>query len=587
MLTSFMGAWLAIVCAGVAAVVIIMGIVGSAVSGSMETVEKNSVMRVSLDGTIVERESMSELNLMTLLNKDFSQVQSVETLTAAIRAAASDDRVKCIYLDCGFVQAAPASLNAVRGALTEFRKSGKKIYAYADQLTQGAYFVASAADEISLNPAGEVMLNGLGGQSLFFKGLFDKVGVQFQAVRVGKGKAAVEPYTQDTMSSVARQQNMQLIDTLWLQIRRQIAADRKDVTPAKIDTLINRDFISAKPAQYALAQKIVDKLEYRHAFEDRIAKAAGQEDGLEKEVSASAMAMYDDKFSANTNAGNQIAVLYACGAIDDMMGGGGIDSEVLTEQILDLADDDNVKALVLRVNSPGGSAFGSEQMWEALETFKKTGKKFVVSMGDYAASGGYYISCGADRIFADEYTVTGSIGIFGLIPNCKGLLDMAGVNVETVATNPAGVYGTGLTPLDEQQLAAMQSMVENGYELFVSRVAAGRKMTAEKVKTIADGRPLSAVVAKDFGLVDQLGSLGDAIDWASRAGKIENPELVAYPQVEMNFMAFMGNMQNSLLMKLINTDNPKQAVQDILSAVQVEYGSGKVMASMPPFRVGF
>ena len=299
------------------------------------------------------------------------------------------------------MSASPASLHAIRNALLEFKTSKKKIYAYADVMTQGAYFVASVADEISLNPAGNFNLRGLGGQSLFYKGLFDKVGVSFQAVRVGKGKAAVEPYTADTMSQVARAQNIALLDTLWIQMRREIASSRNAVTPALIDTLIDRDYISSKPASFAVSNKLVDKLEYRHVFEDRIAKLAKQDDGLENVVTPSALVAASATMSENVGASNQIAVLYASGGIDDFMGSGGISSPDMVDQILELSKNDDVKALVLRVNSPGGSAFGSEQMWEALETFKKTGKTFVVSMGDYAASGGYYISCGADRIFAD------------------------------------------------------------------------------------------------------------------------------------------------------------------------------------------
>ena len=585
LLSSFMGAWIAIVLSGVVAVIIIFSLVGGVVGGSVESVKDGCILRIGLDGEIVERDMSSQIDVMSLLKKDFNTPQSVSTLVTAINEAATDNRVKSIYLDCGYLSASPASLHAIRNALLEFKTSKKKIYAYADVMTQGAYFVASVADEISLNPAGNFNLRGLGGQSLFYKGLFDKVGVSFQAVRVGKGKAAVEPYTADTMSQVARAQNIALLDTLWIQMRREIASSRNAVTPALIDTLIDRDYISSKPASFAVSNKLVDKLEYRHVFEDRIAKLAKQDDGLENVVTPSALAAASATMSENVGASNQIAVLYASGGIDDFMGSGGISSPDMVDQILELSKNDDVKALVLRVNSPGGSAFGSEQMWEALETFKKTGKTFVVSMGDYAASGGYYISCGADRIFADPFTITGSIGIFGLIPNIKGLVDKIGLSVQTVATNPNGLYPAVFTPMDEQQLAAMQAMVEDGYNLFVKRVAEGRKLPVAKVKEVADGRPLSAVVARGHGLVDDLGSLQNAIDWAKKKAKVERENVVIYPKPDMNFVKLMGSINKSVLFKLLSADDPAALGEEAVFVLQNMFDRDMVMARMYPFEV--
>ena len=268
-----------------------------------------------------------------------------------------------------------------------------------------------------------------------------------------------------------------------------------------------------------------------------------------------------------------------------LMGSGGISSPDMVDQILELSKNDDVKALVLRVNSPGGSAFGSEQMWEALETFKKTGKTFVVSMGDYAASGGYYISCGADRIFADPFTITGSIGIFGLIPNIKGLVDKIGLSVQTVATNPNGLYPAVFTPMDEQQLAAMQAMVEDGYNLFVKRVAEGRKLPVAKVKEVADGRPLSAVVARGHGLVDDLGSLQNAIDWAKKKAKVERENVVIYPKPDMNFVKLMGSINESVLFKLLSADDPAALGEEAVFVLQNMFDRDMVMARMYPFEV--
>lgn len=541
-LSSFVGAWIAIVLAGLVAVLVAVAIISNVSVGSAVVVEDKSVLKIDLNGLMTERDDPSSISLASLMTEDLSVPASLETTLTAIKEAKTNEQIKAIYLDCGQIAAAPATLQALRAALADFKTSKKKIYAYADNYSQGAYYVATVANEIVLNPVGGVSFRGMGGKTLFYKSLFDKIGLSFQAVRVGKGKAAIEPYTQDTMSVVARAQTQQMLDTIWLQIRKDIAASRAAITPAQFDTLINRDYVSMKPADYLLKAKIVDKLEYRHAFEERIAKAVGQEKKLEKTVSPVQLAQFAPKHNAAEE--NQVAVLYACGGIDDVMGASGINSYTLTEQILEMKDDENVKALVLRVNSPGGSAFGSEQIWEALETFKKSGKPFVVSMGDYAASGGYYISCGADRIFANPMCITGSIGIFGLIPNVSGLMDKLGVNDVTVATNPAGQFPNLYDPLDERQLQSMQEMVEDGYELFVKRCADGRHVSADKIKEIADGRPLPALMAKGYGLVDELGGLDDAVKYAAKQAKLKDYNVVSYPEITVSVLQMIRDMQD-------------------------------------------
>lgn len=542
-LSSFVGAWVAIVVAGVVAVLLVVAIVSKLMGGGFEDIKDNSVLELKLSGTIVERDDESSISVFSLMAEDFGNTLSLETALKAIEEAKTNDKIKAIYLDCGPLSAAPATLESLRAALIDFKSTGKKVYAYADYMTQGAYYVASVANEISLNPAGGVSFSGLGGQTLFYKNFFDKIGLQFQAVRVGKGKAAIEPYTADTMSNVAREQNMTLISTLWGQIRHDISKSREAVSPELMDSLINVEYISQKPAQYVLDNKIVDRLEYRHTFEERLAKAVGQGDKLENRVSPMQLASVAATTSAEDE--NQVAVLYACGGIDDMMGGGGINSEKLVSDILSLKEDDNVKALVLRVNSPGGSAFGSEQIWEALATFKKSGKPFIVSMGDYAASGGYYISAGADRIFANPLCVTGSIGIFGLIPNIQGLMDKLGVNPVTVATNPAGQFPNLFNALDEKQYAAMQEMVENGYALFVKRCAEGRDISEDKIKEIADGRPLPAALALKYGLVDELGNLDAAVKYAAKKAKLsDNYSVVTYPATDMTIAQLMAGFKS-------------------------------------------
>lgn len=588
-LSSFVGAWVAIVLASIAVVIIAIALFSNLLGGSAVQLGKNSVLEIKLSGVMVERDNGTDISLLTLLTQDLSLPVSLQSTVDAIHEAKTNDNIKAIYLNCGEIAAAPATLQALRAALLDFKTSNKKIYAYADNMGQGAYYVASVADEISLNPVGSVSFSGLGGQTLFYKNLFDKIGLEFQAVRVGKGKAAIEPYTQDTMSVVARQQSMQMLDTLWAGIKHEIAGARPVMTSEFIDTLINRDYISMKSAQYVHKTKIVDRLEYRHQFEERLAKAVGQENGkLEERITPAQLAVYIPVNQPSSD--NQVAVVYACGTIDDMMGGGGINSTTLVPQILDLAEDENVKALVLRVNSPGGSAFGSEQIWEALQTFKQKGKPFVVSMGDYAASGGYYISCGADRIFANPLCITGSIGIFGLIPNVDSLMNKIGVNAEMVATNPAGLYPTFFNPLTDKQLQAMQQMVNNGYELFVTRCAEGRKMDVNKLKQIADGRPLPASMALSFGLVDELGGLEQAIAYAAKQAKMDDYNIVNYPQTEISILSMLGSMQESAscisdAFKLFSSPDPMVYADKVNNFVNSLLQVNMIRAEAPAYRI--
>lgn len=549
-LSSFMGAWLAIVMSGLCLVLVIFGIAAIAMGGRV-TIEKDSVLKIDLRGELVERFDASTLGVMEIIQGAGDNVQSVETIVAALREAKDNKNVKAVYLDCGQLASAPASADAVREALVDFKSSGKKVYAYADQYSQSAYFIATAADEICVNPVGSVDLHGLGGESLFYKDLFDKIGVEFQVVRVGEGKSAVEPYTQNAMSDYARSQTMELLDTIWGGLSSTISTSR-GLTAAAVDSMIDNELPAIQTGTYALEHKLADKTAYRREFEAELAKRVGVDVENLKYVSPQTLAMTSGAESFGEGGDKEIAVVYACGGIDDMMGGGGINSRDLVKQITELGNDDDVKGMVLRVNSPGGSAFGSEQIWEAIEWFKKKGKPVAVSMGDYAASGGYYISCGAGRIFADRLTITGSIGIFGLIPNVKGLLDKIGVNPEMVATNPNAQLFTLMQPLDTMQMKSMQNMVQQGYDLFVKRCADGRHTTVENIKKIADGRPIAATVALRYGLIDQIGSLRDAVKWTALQAKLGDKYSVGvYPGQETNIFAQMYYSGNSCIRGLL------------------------------------
>ena len=549
-LSSFVGAWVAILLLGAVVTMVVLGIAGSMVTGSETvSVKSRSVLELKLEGAIMERETADAPNPMQLMQGDFEQPQSLDAIVEALRIAAENKNIAALYLNCGAVSASPATLNAIREALLEFKKSGKKIYAYGDALFTGSYFVASVADRIYLNPAGELSMRGLGSTSLYFKNLLDKLGVTFQVVKVGSFKSAVEPYIMDEMSQPARAQLDTMFNNMWGFIREKISESRKGVTPALIDSLVSLRNITFAPASLAVESGLVDSLLYGREISDRLAQLVGVEKEKLNKVSPSIL-LGQTPWASSYTSKNQVAVLYACGDIAD-----GNDKQINFEKlvpvIVRLAENENVKGMVLRVNSPGGSVFGSDQIGEALDYFMKKGKPLAVSMGDYAASGGYWISCCADKIFADPMTVTGSIGIYGLIPEFAGTLSKIGVSPQTVSTNPSADFPSGMKPMDERQLGVMQQYVDRGYDRFVSRVAKGRKMSKERVKAIAEGRVWDGIMARRIGLVDSLGGLDKAVDWtAGKAGISDRYEVAAYPQVEPNFwtiVAKQGGFGTSLI----------------------------------------
>ena len=426
-------------------------------------------------------------------------------------------------------------------------------------------------------------LQGMSSSNFYMKGLLDKLGVQFQVVKVGTYKSAVEPYILDNMSDPARAQMDTLLGAMWGYIRSQIAESRHGLTPESIDSLVSKDFIAFSKASYALKAGLVDSLVYEREMNKRLSEISGREADKLNFVSPRTL-VSKTPWSTAYNSKNQIAVLYACGEIAD-----GNDNQINYEQlvpvIVRLADDEKVKGLVLRVNSPGGSVYGSTQIGEALDYFQSKGKPLAVSMGDYAASGGYWISANADKIFADPLTITGSIGIFGLLPNFKGTLDKLGVNVATVSTNPAAAFPSGFKPLDERQLAVMQKYVDQGYDDFTSRVAKGRKMKKEQVLRIAEGRVWAAPTALRIGLVDSLAYLGNAIEWtASKAGVSDNYDVAAYPRVEPTIwnMIQLGSMSMADLKHAVDARDEEKLKIYLLRRI---LSRKPVQARMPEFKI--
>ncbi len=582
-LSSFVGAWIAIILFGIVGVVVAVGLVAR-VQGSdaTQSIKKHSILTLDLNGTIVESETPTSLDYTSLVSGSIEKPQTLNVIVEGLKEGAVNSDIDALYLKCGVAAASPATFNAIRDAVAEFRKSGKKVYAYGDAYTLGTYYVASAADKIYLNPYGQLAIQGLGSTSMYLKGLFDKLGIQFQVVKVGTFKSAVEPYITSDMSQPARAQLDTLFGAMWGYMKDGICDNRKKLSSEKIDSLVNNGLVFSS-ANEAVKNGLVDDAVYERTMDERLAKFIGVEKKKLNFVSVSTL-VGQVPWTDAYNSKNRIAVLYATGEIVDGAST-GINYQKLVPIITQLADDDNVKGLVLRVNSPGGSAFGSDQIGEALDYFQSKKKPLAVSMGDYAASGGYWISCCADKIYADPLTITGSIGIFGLIPNAKGLADKLGVNPQSVSTNPAANFPTMYEPMDERQLGIMQRYVENGYDRFVKRVAKGRKMSENKVRLIAEGRVWNAIKAKEIGLVDSLGSLGDAIEWtAGKADVLKKYEIAVYPVFEPSFWDMLpaGEIEMAKLMKgSKSVDLTEVGINFIEKVIR----RNQVQARMPEFNV--
>lgn len=533
LLSSFMGAWIALVLFGVVAVMVIVAMVArvGASGGEVPSVKKHSVMVIDLKGSIIENDVPMDFDPLDYIQGgDLEKPTTLVSLIAGIREGARNKDIDALYLKCGGVSAGLTTLQSLRGELEAFRKSGKKIYAYSDSYTQGDYYVASVADSIFLNAGGTVNLHGLGGTALYFKDLFDKLGVTFQVFKVGTFKSAVEPYILNKMSEPARAQLDTLYTNLWTEVVSAIAKSRK-LKPENVSRIASTGFAFAQDASWAVKSRLADKIVYQREMDDIIGRIV---DKKGKDVNYVDVAMLAQKADWGTdyNSKKQIAVLFASGEIAESEKA-GIYCEKLVPEIVKLAEDDNVKGLVMRVNSPGGSVFGSEQIAEALQYFKSKGKPFAVSMGDYAASGGYWISADADRIFAMPSTITGSIGIFGLVPDLSGLASKLGVSPQLVYTDPEGNFPDPIVPMTEAQKAAMQKSIEHGYDRFVARVAKGRKIKEARVRQIAEGRVWDGKTALKLGLVDRLGTLDDAIEWvAGKCGIKGNHGVALYPAYE-------------------------------------------------------
>ena len=559
---------------------IISGIVSISMLGAIAsmgsaktTLQDNSVLRINLTGSLTERVNEESLEYLLAQANNQPTPIGLNDLRSSIKKATDVDEIKAIYLNCGSLAASPASAQELRTLLENFQtESGKPIYAYGDNYSQAAYWIASVADTLILNPQGTIGLVGMATQIPFFHEALDKLGVKMEIFKVGTFKSAVEPYILDEISEPNRLQNEKMLNGIWSEMLADITASRA-ISAENINQIVDKGLVF-REVNDIVALGFVDSAMYRNEMTTFLKEQFGED---YKMVSLKEMTSVSstEKFSMN-----KVAVLYATGEIDS-----GSESEMNSEDIVKelnrLASDDNVKAVVLRVNSPGGSAFGSEQMWFAAKQLRAK-KPLIVSMSDYAASGGYYMSCIADTIVAQPTTLTGSIGIFGMFPNFAGVADKIGVNFSTVKTNEIADLGNTMRPMTDSERIILQNYINRGYELFISRCAEGRNTSNDEIKLVAEGRVWTGIDAISLNLVDVLGGLNEAINIAAvKADLTDNYTIAEYPKQKDALTQILedltGESFTSILLKSKLTNSQLSILNSQLSTLNTQ----GVQAIMP------
>jgi protease-4 len=550
----------------------LMGVMfGNMFSTPATVLEDNTIYRIDMQGTVVEQ--AAEPNpfgamMGDMMGQNMAEEVGLDDLLNNIALAKNSDKVKGIYLKGGAFNIAPASAKALRDALLDFKQSGKFVIAYADSYTQTNYYIASVADKIYLNAVGLVAWDGLSAQKMYYTRLFEKLGIEMQILKVGTFKSAVEPYFRTSMSEADRTQVEQYLGGIWEELKEAVAQSRS-ISVEQLNQYAD-ECMSLQPQHKYVDYGFVDTLLYVQDMDSLLRVYAGTKDY--KIQSHSKMSGVErDPIDAD----NKVAVIYADGGIVDE-GTDGIVEDKMLKVIRKIHKDDDIKAVVLRVNSPGGSADASEQIWHAIETLKAKGLPVVVSMGDYAASGGYYISCGANYIYAEPTTLTGSIGIFGTVPNLSKLRENIGLDIDGVNTNKYSALTTnamykGMNPAE---YALMQSMVERGYELFTSRCAQGRGLSQDSIKTIGEGRVWLGKDALKLGLVDELGNLNNAIQKAVELAGIGAYAIAYYPEkkdpIEELLMMFDETTPEERLMLTVREFASKPRIMALMPQVTIQ-----------------
>lgn len=530
-------------------------LMGDMLSPSAVTLKDKTVYRLELKGILVEQ-AQEENPFADLMGQmpyygNYANLNTVglDEILSNIRLAKNDDKILGIWLDGGLLAMAPASAKTIRDALLDFKTSGKWIVASAANYAQTNYYIASVADRICLDPTGQVQWNGLTAQKMYYTRAMEKLGVEMQILKVGTFKSAVEPFFRTSMSEADRLQTEQYLAGIWDEYKTAVGASRK-LTPEQLSALADR-YMGLQEADEQLKAGLVDTLVYGQDMDSLIRIFAGTKDYTTLNTGKLALVKRPE-----SKAKDKVAVLYLEGEISDESGDGIVGKNVI-KTLKKIRKDKSIKALVLRVNSPGGSADASEQIWRAVQKIKADSIPVVVSMGDYAASGGYYISCGADYIFAEPTTITGSIGIFGTVPNVNKLRDKVGLDIDGVKTNQHSDLEANMLykGMNAEEHALMQTMVERGYDLFTRRCAEGRHMSQDAIKAIGEGRVWLGTKGVEIGIVDELGNIDNAIAMAVELAELESYQLTYFPEkqdpfAEMLKMFDKTTDEEKLLLKL-------------------------------------
>ena len=568
---------LGIVLAGIIFTIIgIVSLVGMVASSDTETkIQENSILYLNLEGLLSER--VEENPIMDLMGEKFASY-GLDDILSSIQKAKDNENIKGIYLQPSVFIAEYPSLEEIRKALSDFKESGKFIVAYADQYTQEMYYLASVADKIIVNPQGSIALHGLASQTMFYTDLMKKLGIEMQIFKVGTYKAAVEPFIATEMSDANREQISVYITSIWERILEDISAAR-NISMEKLNQYAD-NMMDLKMAEEYVACGLADTLMYKDGVLDYLKTMIG----CEKDENLRTLSIEDMKNVKRNipldKSGNIIAVYYAFGEIDATISADeGINPEKVINDLRKIREDESIKALVFRVNSPGGSAYGSEQIWREIVLMREK-KPVIVSMGDYAASGGYYISCAADYIVANPTTLTGSIGIFGMFPNFDGLLnDKLGLHFDIVKTNQFADLGSRNRPFNEGEKEILQNYINNGYELFVKRCADGRGMSTEAIKKIAEGRVWTGAAAKELGLVDELGGLDKALEIAAQKAEVDSYSVINFPSSENPILSLLNQSKEDYIQGQLS--NTMGEYYDYIKFIQNMKDKDHIQARMP------
>ncbi|WP_315315616.1 signal peptide peptidase SppA [Prevotella pallens] len=547
---TFVGIFLFVLVTLLLGFVCIFGMVLS--SESTTEIENNSVLVINLSGPLSER---SDKNIMAEFIGNVASGVSLEDVLSGIEKAKTNKNIKGIYIEAGaFAPNSYASLQEIREALIDFKKSHKWIVAYGDSYTQSSYYLASVANDVYLNPQGMLDWHGLSSQRIYLKDMLAKFGVKMQVSKVGTYKSATEMFTEEKMSDADRQQTSTYLNGIWKYLLKGVSESR-NIPIAKLNEYADSVITFANPTSY-LKMKLIDKLLYTDQVRNEVKKRLG----INSDDEIHQISLTDLKAVEPAKGGSEVAVYYAYGDIVDSpvsntsFNQHSIVGKDVCNDLKELMDDDDVKAVVIRVNSGGGSAFASEQMWHQIMELKKV-KPVVVSMGGYAASGGYYMSVPANWIVAEPTTITGSIGIFGMFPDFSGLAsEKLGIKFDEVKTNKNGTFGSTMRPLTPDEMRMLQVYIDRGYTTFKNRVAQGRKLTMAQVEAIAQGHVYTGEDALKIKLVDELGGLDKAVKKAAQLAKIENYHTVSYPSPVNWFDQIFGeNVQDNYLNEQLYT----------------------------------